>query len=510
MAQYYTAGQALPPVGSAAYVSAQQGSGQAPVYNPQNTAQSQPAVSPMSANTFTQNTPAVQIPPQPTYSNPGVINTAGLANATLGMTVGSDGKITYKPPEVATTDNSEQQGRASNLMTVLGLAPKKENILSSPEVVNQQNVVQQQRATLNDYTSQLNNVIAKQNQDLLSTRASVSAEGGTEAVYGGIAATINREAAIRALPLQAAVAAAQGNVQLAQEYLTQVTALKTEQVANDYAYKTLQYQAISNFVTNEQNIRLDELKTKAANEFELKKLDIQNEYAVSLQKLKDQATGGSTPTIKSINGVDMQWNPTTSQWETPVMTGGTGGTNELKLAQAKSNVDQISGLTSGIASTAVGPNALGRSQPGFWRNVGKALTGVGIPQQLLALKQNATGERQNFIAGVEQLRSTLNLDTLISAKKQGATFGALSNQELQVLASAATKIGTWAIKDKDGNVTGYNITEKEFKAELDKINNFAKLDYILKGGNTADVGVNILEDGTYWAQNSDGSFTQIR
>lgn len=377
MAQYYTAGQALPPVGSAAYVSAQQGSGQAPVYNPQNTAQSQPAVSPMSANTFSQNTPAVQLPPQPTYSNPGVINAAGLANATLGMTVGSDGKITYKPPEVATTDNSEQQGRASNLMTVLGLAPKKENVLSSPEVVNQQAIVQQQRQTLNDYTSQLNNVIAKQNQDLLSSRASVSAEGGTEAVYGGIAATINREAAIRALPLQAAVAAAQGNLQLAQEYLTQVTALKTEQVANDYAYKTLQYQAISNFVTEEQNIRLEELKTKASNEFDLKKMSIQNEYEVGLQKLKDQATGSSAPKVVSINGTDSVWDETQGQF-VPATVGSTAGGAD----QTQKTLDQLQFLRD--TATKATEVAAGAGAGGITKFLGDTFKGDTKYRQLEA------------------------------------------------------------------------------------------------------------------------------
>ncbi len=68
------------------------------------------------------------------------------------------------------------------------------------------------------------------------------------------------------------------------------------------------------------------------------------------------------------------------------------------------------------------------------------------------------------------MRSQLNLDTLIQAKSQGATFGALSDNELRMLASAATKMGTWAKKDGDGNVIGYNVGEKTFKKELDNIN----------------------------------------
>lgn len=164
-------------------------------------------------------------------------------------------------------------------------------------------------------------------------------------------------------------------------------------------------------------------------------------------------------------------------------------------ALAKSNIELISNLTRAKGlNNAVGPSGLTRS---------KSLFGVPLSWD------RATGAEQDFIAGVEQLRSQLNLDTLIEAKKKGATFGALSDQELQVLSNAATKIGQWAIKNKEGKVTGYSANEKDFRKELDKINNFAKLDYIGKGGKPEDVGVQIMPDGTYWTQNSDGQLTQL-
>lgn len=78
--------------------------------------------------------------------------------------------------------------------------------------------------------------------------------------------------------------------------------------------------------------------------------------------------------------------------------------------------------------------------------------------------------KQNFIAGVEQLVSGLSLDSLISAKAQGATFGALSDTEMRILASSATRIGTWAKKDDSGKIVGYKIDEQSFKDELDNIN----------------------------------------
>lgn len=164
-------------------------------------------------------------------------------------------------------------------------------------------------------------------------------------------------------------------------------------------------------------------------------------------------------------------------------------TTTQQLATTQSNIQQVSGLlTSKGLGSSVGPNLLARINP---LNV-------------------FTGEKQNFISGVEQLRSQLNLDTLIKAKGQGATFGALSDQELKVLSSAGTKLGTWAVKDKAGNITGYNSNEKDFRAEMDKINNFAKLDYVLKGGDPVGAGIDQLPDGSYWSKNSDGTYTRIK
>ncbi len=96
---------------------------------------------------------------------------------------------------------------------------------------------------------------------------------------------------------------------------------------------------------------------------------------------------------------------------------------------------------------------------------------------------NFTGKRQSFIGAVEQIVKDLTLEKLIEAKKQGATFGALSDREMDILAGAATKIGTWKIIDKKtGQVTGYNIDEPTFRAELQVIKDMAQKDKDLKMG----------------------------
>jgi hypothetical protein len=173
----------------------------------------------------------------------------------------------------------------------------------------------------------------------------------------------------------------------------------------------------------------------------------------------------------------------------PASTGTQIGTPQ-QLAQAQGNIDSVSSLLNDKnIRTAVGPTGIARFIGAGWDRL--------------------TGGRQNFIGSVEQIRSNLNLESLIGAKERGATFGALSDQELQVLSNSATKIGAWAKKDKNGNVVAYNASEKDFKKELEKINNYAKLDYILKGGDPTSVGIQ-YEGGHYYTKNIDGTITELR
>ena len=74
-----------------------------------------------------------------------------------------------------------------------------------------------------------------------------------------------------------------------------------------------------------------------------------------------------------------------------------------------------------------------------------------------------------FIGGVEQLISSGTIKNLIDAKAQGATFGALSDRELGIIAESFSKIGFWRKKAGDGRTIGYNVSAKDMADELNKI-----------------------------------------
>lgn len=223
-------------------------------------------------------------------------------------------------------------------------------------------------------------------------------------------------------------------------------------------------------------------------------LSKQAEYQGQLlqnQKLTQELKAGPklNTQIVDVNGKKVLVNSDTGDVIKEITTGAET-TQPLIQAQDQATIETIDALKNhnGI-NIAVGPNAFARWTP-F-----KADTW--------------TGDKQDFIAGVEQLTSQLSLDSLIQAKAKGATFGALSEGEMRILSATASKINTWRHTDKNGNVNYYNTSEANFKKELDKIGNFAKYDYILKGGNPEAVGVTLMPNGKYIAVNSDGSYVEL-
>ncbi len=96
----------------------------------------------------------------------------------------------------------------------------------------------------------------------------------------------------------------------------------------------------------------------------------------------------------------------------------------------------------------------------------------GAGSQLWNVWGNLSGQKQEFIADVEQLISSGSLNALIDAKSKGATFGALSDKELDIIGQSYTKIKQWQVREgnkPDGKVTGYNVAEGTLRAEIKRL-----------------------------------------
>jgi len=234
-----------------------------------------------------------------------------------------------------------------------------------------------------------------------------------------------------------------------------------------------------------QNDMTESEKVKAQQAYELKRDELDFARQKELMRYKasiDAASGGGSGKLVKINGVDYIQNADGS-FSIPDVPGSVQG-NTSSLNQVDT-INALLGNTKGLKASVGTTGLFGRG--------GNIDFGA------------AKGE---FNATVQQMTSQLTLDTLINAKANGATFGALAIPELVLLEGAATKLNTWAKKDKNGNITGFKTSEANVKRELDRINNFAKKDFILKGGDPAQVGAQVLPDGV-WVQNSDGTFTKL-
>lgn len=146
-----------------------------------------------------------------------------------------------------------------------------------------------------------------------------------------------------------------------------------------------------------------------------------------------------------------------------------------------------------------------KAHPGLYKSVGPTSLARWTPFR----NDVWSGDVAEFTGKLNQLTEGLALDNLLRAKESGATFGALSDGERAALAASATAINSWKRTRDDGSIY-YEVGEKAFLKEMDKVSNFAKLDALNKGADPASIGVAQMEDGTLWAQNADGSMTQLK
>lgn len=138
---------------------------------------------------------------------------------------------------------------------------------------------------------------------------------------------------------------------------------------------------------------------------------------------------------------------------------------EEQLTNLNNATDLIGGFAGLGGANIAGANFLGRT------DIGAFLSGD---------KAEALGYIDNILSGE-------TLKKLIDAKAAGATFGALSNQELGLLERSANVLNKWAIRDSDtGELLGFKVSDEKVNEELQKLK-----DKILLG-----IGKNVIDENT--------------
>lgn len=287
-AQIAANGGVAPSAGGSAALSAAAGASgnphDAPSYNPATDLTSSIYTRPITPAALTEPVAPVKLPdpPVPTNQN-GTI--AGML-ATLGQV--KDGLLTLTPTTNADTPSTAEttfKDYLKNLVAPPSTADLYQKAEADAGIVQKQQKVQ-------EFTNTLNGIVAKANADQLSVTG--QGRGIPEAIIGGQQAQISKEAAIASLPVAAQLAAAQGDLKLAQDHLATYFSLVKEDAANMTAYKNKLVDAVYNFADKQDQRALDAKKTKDTEAFTLMVNNL--DFA---QTISSKAIENGQPTIAS-------------------------------------------------------------------------------------------------------------------------------------------------------------------------------------------------------------------
>lgn len=208
-------------------------------------------------------TPA-QIPPPPLPEDPG--NLVGANNTAIaptlaphGFTLDANGQFAYTPPK-ETTDSTSGYDKIFSQYLGLQEAPTSTADIYASEA-NAAGLTDKRNA-VSRLTGRLNSIVAKNQADQLRLEQANSSNDVTKGVFNAQVARLNREAAIAALPVQAQLAAAQGDYEMAQQHVDKMYQIKIQDALAQYQWKNKVLDSVYSFANAQEQRRLDDLKVK--------------------------------------------------------------------------------------------------------------------------------------------------------------------------------------------------------------------------------------------------------
>ena len=206
-------------------------------------------------------------PPPPIKTSDVGANNAGLVEGLPGYTY-QDGAFTQTPTDTtgATTPLADQvSSYLKSQKDFVGTPPSAKKIYQESGAAERDTAKQ----LVNTYTGQLNTIVA--NRDASNLALTGQGRGIPEAIIGGQQAQISKEAAITALPIQALLANAQGNYELAQTHLDETFKIRMADATSQYQYRSDLYKSVYDIADKAQQRQLDAKQKTADQNFTLYK-----------------------------------------------------------------------------------------------------------------------------------------------------------------------------------------------------------------------------------------------
>lgn len=147
--------------------------------------------------------------------------------------------------------------------------------------------------------------------------------------------------------------------------------------------------------------------------------------------------------------------------------------NEDEYAKAREDVARVDGLLANdrglqaVSGTIRSPMLSGFFSGGKAEGIGtltRFTPGIGNVQGAI----QSANDANDFLSDASYVINNMSLDKIAAAKKEGVSFGALSDSELEIIGSSASELAAMAVR-KDGVVIGFRGSEGKVREELRQI-----------------------------------------
>lgn len=155
----------------------------------------------------------------------------------------------------------------------------------------------QKQQVVNELTGKLNSIVNQGQANQLSVIG--QGRGIPEAILGGQQAQFARETAIQALPVQAQLSAAQGDLESAEQNLNTLFKIYSDDATNRYNYKKSINEAIYKFTDSQTQAKLQALQKKQDREYDEQQADIKMRQDLAIVAAKNGAPSSVLSKITS-------------------------------------------------------------------------------------------------------------------------------------------------------------------------------------------------------------------
>lgn len=231
---------------------------------------------------------AIKLPSAPEPTDPGV--SVAVNNAALG----AEATGIFPPTETTPTANIAEDAPINALMEMYNSAanelPNMEQMRRDIEAEAGYRPALAEEARIQ---GQLNALQSQAEADKIRLEQEGSDTDITKNRYMGQVSRINREVAIQSLPLQAQLAAAQGRVELAQDYVNTMFQVRMTDAQNQFNFKMKVADAVYDRMTKLEQRQFDKILREEERSYEEERELLQNaQNAVNAAV----ASGGASPT----------------------------------------------------------------------------------------------------------------------------------------------------------------------------------------------------------------------